>query len=254
MRGGVELLDEPHLEAIADAWRARSLAEPPIDGAVELVAAGCVLVADPTQAAGRGCVLGRTVFYSPSLPEDVLNFTFLHELGHLLARRAGCDSEQAASYIAAAIAIPRAQLKRVVRRVGWDIPFVRWAFGDCVSHEVVGRRLVDVYPELVLSVWLGGRLVVRYVRGELSSHERRVSQLELAAIGHAVAAGEPGWRARECVGAWTVQERRGLMTFVLADRDAIERDVVRRPPSLIGPAVVGEERVEYDDDREVFGL
>ncbi|MCC7542384.1 MAG: hypothetical protein IT379_39565 [Deltaproteobacteria bacterium] len=210
--------DEAHLEAIAERWRAETHCEPPVSGAEELWIAGVRVIPDAARAAGRACLDGGVVYYHPGWPPDVVNFALLHELGHLLAQRDRCDGEAAASYVAAALAMPRAQVLRVVRRVGRDIPMVRWAFGDSVSHEVVGRRLVDVYPELVLSVWPEGRLLVRYERGIAAP----LSVTERDAVAQGVTAGEPGWRDDIGAGAWVVEERRGRVTYVLVDREQLD--------------------------------
>lgn len=214
-------MDAERYEGIAEWWCTSTGAAPPVSGAEECVLAGLTLVEDPALARGGCGLFGSLCAYDPSLPPEVLNFAFAHELGHLLARRDGCDSEEAASHIAGAILMPRREVKHVVSRVGLDLPLVRFAFGS-VSTEAAGRRLVCVYPHLALSVWVNGRPTLRYARGETPPGLVRVSEAEESASRRARDEAEPdGWDSSMGIGAWRVEERRGVAVFVLADLEML---------------------------------
>lgn len=227
--------DEGHLESLAEWWRDTTGADTPVDGVEELRVAGLRVIADGHRARGRACLDGDVVWYRPGLPDDVLNEALLHELGHVLAMRERCDSEAAATYIGAAVAMPRREVRAAVRRVGRDIPAVRRAFGSSVPHETVARRLVDVDHELVLSVWWDGRMRRRHARGELAGDlRRRASDLERRAMERAVA-GEHGWSDEERVGAWVVEERRARRTYVLAEIARSAAQTFRGFPRPVAP-------------------
>lgn len=237
--------DESAWEGLADEWRRRTMFEPPANVAVDLYVSGLRLVYDARLARG-GCRLGKIAYLDPGAPVEAQRFAAHHEIGHLLGARIGDRSEEAANYIAGATSMPRDMIRHAVRAVGWDLPLVQAAFG--MGHEATGRRLVDVYAPtcpLVLSVWSGPKLVVRYARGELPRGLDRITHREQQAALVAVEEHEPGWDAQRSVGAWNVNERRGRMTYVLADVEALGRQGARpsHPPLATGL----ESRVVYDE-------
>lgn len=233
-------VDEQALEGIAEEWCRETGCEPIVDGAVELVAAGFTLVADPTRAAGRGCLVGDVIYYSPGLPAPVLQFVYLHELGHALARRAGCDSEEAASYIGAAVAMPRRMVKRIVKVMGYDLEAVVWAFAGTLSYEAVGRRLSDVYPHVIVDAVDPVFRRRRFSRQELPPHLQSMTTFERALVEEAMAT-KGAARPEPNLGAWYVEEAQGPVVYVLCDREVLEPKLARATPRLEGDEAVGDD-------------
>lgn len=112
---------------------------------------------DVVEAPGRVGSTGRLVFVRPGEPRRQ-KWLIAHELGHVLARRAGLDPgcERTANGIANCLIIPDAAAKRDLSRYDWEVAPIRARHE--LSWEATLRRLVTV-TSAVGALWRGGRLV-----------------------------------------------------------------------------------------------
>jgi Zn-dependent peptidase ImmA (M78 family) len=112
-----------------------------------------------------------------------------HELGHWALRRAGeLDTEQAASYVGAALLLPRRQFLRDLSTTRWDLRELRAKHVHC-SAELMARRIVAV-RDAVVSIWDGGRLKTRLASPWLPESYRRMSRFERELAAEVLATGE----------------------------------------------------------------
>lgn len=100
-----------------------------------------------------------------------------HELGHWALRRAGePDGEMAASYVGAALMLPRTPFQADLRATGWDLRQLRAKHVNC-SAELIARRIVTL-RDAVVSIWDNGRLKGRVWSPWLPEGYRRISAFE----------------------------------------------------------------------------
>jgi hypothetical protein len=112
-----------------------------------------------------------------------------HELGHWALRRAGeVDTEQAASYVGAALLLPRRQFMRDLSATRWDLRALRAKHVNC-SAELIARRIVTV-RDAVVSVWDNGKLKTRLASPWLPDGLRRMSRFERELAAQVLATGE----------------------------------------------------------------
>lgn len=112
------------------------------------LAAACGYVVRPWQ--GQGALIDRdggTIYLSPFVTRPERQHELIgHELGHaLLWQHSLDDDEQAATYIAGALLVPRLELDRALRRDGWSIEKLRRAHPHA-SAAMIAVRITQVRP------------------------------------------------------------------------------------------------------------
>jgi hypothetical protein len=86
---------------------------------------------------------GKTVYVTKTLAGRELAFVLAHEVGHYLARCWGCDSEDTADCIGAAVLMPRARFEADLSGLHWDIEKMWRRYRYC-SRRAIGVRLTMV--------------------------------------------------------------------------------------------------------------
>lgn len=178
--------------------------DPPMD-AFDLASACGLRVELASMRTAR--LVGDVILVSDRVRQERQHGLVAHELGHWALMRAGeHDNEQAASYVGAALMLPRRGFSADLQATGWDIRQLRAKHVHC-SAELIARRIVTL-RDAVVSVWDNGKLKTRVVSPWLSERARRVSafERELAATvleqGETVEAGNLLWGFAVFEGAW----------------------------------------------------
>lgn len=112
------------------------------------LAAACGFTVRPWQ--GQGALIDRdggTIYLSPFVTRPERQHELVaHELGHWLLWQHGLDDDElAATYIAGALLVPRAELDRALRRDGWSIEKLRRAHPHA-SAAMIAVRITQVRP------------------------------------------------------------------------------------------------------------
>lgn len=166
-----------------------------------------------------------TVWLDPLERPERRAMALCHELGHLLAARAGLGwGDAVAWWIGIALLLPRDDFQRARRRLGRDDVATLAAASPWTSHEVVGRRIVMLEPTRRLWVWdREGPRPRRYaVEGPAWRWPRpaeplpvELEALEAAFIEHAAVEPIGGVRA------WRVDDGSWVRLLCLADGETI---------------------------------
>src|SRR5690606_34856959 len=184
--------------------------QPPIDAAVVAMRLGLSVTHDnclPSRAAlvrveGEGAANGTAVIV---LGEDEryerLQFSIAHEIGEFAAPRlfdrlriAHYDvpvavREKVANAIAGRLLVPSTRLKEIAAGCRWDLQELKQHFATA-SHELIARRMLDMHPAVVISLFDQGRVTWRrtnrrFATGDLLPPERE-AWLDCHQLGEAV--------------------------------------------------------------------
>ncbi len=119
--------------------------------------------------ARQAAVMGGNVSTHNGLPEPRQRIRTAHELGHILAERAGEDprDETLAWATGAGLLMPAREFRRDLAERCWDLDGLPGLYG--VSWEVLVRRLCHV-AGAVVSIWDNGRLSRRWRSPWLQSY------------------------------------------------------------------------------------
>lgn len=100
-----------------------------------------------------------------------------HEMGHWALQWAGePDTEVAASYVGAALMLPRRPFLADMRATQWDVRELRAKHVNC-SAELIARRIATL-TDACVSIWDNGRLKSRVSSPWLPEPARRISAFE----------------------------------------------------------------------------
>jgi hypothetical protein len=178
--------------------------DPPID-AFELARACRLRVELASMRTAR--LVGDVILVSQRVRRERQHGLVAHELGHWALMRAGeRDDEAAASYVGAALMLPRRGFNADLKATGWDMRQLRAKHINC-SAELIARRIVTMRDACV-SVWDNGKLKARIASPWLPERLSKLSKFEreLAAqvlgVGETVEAGNLLWGFAVFEGAW----------------------------------------------------
>jgi hypothetical protein len=152
------MFDDPVTwEGVAASFLEPIGVDEPLDPRLLCVPYELELVPMGERSGSSACTRGAYVkFPALALPQRQSGIV-AHELGHVALRLAGEDwhDEQAASFVGAAILVPRRPLLRALRRHGANLDALRPIF-EHASPELLARRVADV-GEYACTVVYGGR-------------------------------------------------------------------------------------------------
>lgn len=150
---------------------------------------------------------GKTIYVTAKARGVRQHGLVSHELGHwAIARAKERDGEAEASYVGAALMLPRATFDQDLRATAWDLQELRAKHVHC-SAELIAKRICSMRDACV-SIWDNGKLKERTASPWLPVAYRRVSRFEreLAALaletGETQKAGELMWAFPVFSGWW----------------------------------------------------
>lgn len=150
----------------------------------------------------EACWSGSTIRYPAGVRATRQAGVIAHELGHYgLYRYDQEQSEQGASFVGAAVLVPRAALDRELRRVGWELPALSKRFPHA-SSELLARRIAEV-REAVVTVIDGRRIKARVASPRLGPPPKSLTPRERAILDRVRAEGAAhddlirGWHIHE---------------------------------------------------------
>lgn len=239
-----ERWDEAIDELISGVLRRLAIENPPVDAMFIARALGCELAFDAGQQgrARQKTLDGRTaIFLQPDDRPERLQWAASHELGEVFAwqiceRVSECLDElplnfreQLANRFASRFLLPTAWFAQQLRESGFDLYLFKEQYRTA-SHELIARRLLDFYPDRILTIVDQDQVVCRqnghHARpGPLLSFERQLvsrcresgrclSQDSRGIRCDVWPVHEPGWKrqilltysSEECMGATLVAE------------------------------------------------
>ncbi|HVJ87139.1 MAG TPA: hypothetical protein VM452_15900 [Caulifigura sp.] len=240
--------DEVAAELLAEAgW-----IEPPVD-AFELASQLGYEIAFDARQQARGRIkrlAGKpTVFLSPDLRPERLQWAAAHEIGESAAWRVfdrmdidpalaePAFRESVASQLATALLLPRRQFEGDVRRWDGDVPQLKSKYSTA-SHELILTSQLRMETLMLASVFDHGSLTRRRTNGRLAAPPlmtiERQAQLQAHASGRAVEQTGRGVRVQ----AWPVHEagwKRELLRTTPLDQDEPEElDIEYETPGCYG--------------------
>lgn len=183
-----------------------------------IIVGKCELELVPTRPRTGPCYTGTRVYYDPTTGPERQAGTMSHELGHVANQRYGEeDSERAASYVGAAILVPRRALDRALKKKGWNLDELRRDF-EHASAELLARRIADL-REAVVTITDGRRILARVASPWLPSPRPGLTRDEQAVLRRAVETRrrvDEGW-----ISATPVYEAGYQRVIVIADREQL---------------------------------
>lgn len=169
--------------------------DPPMNAFSLANALGIKVVASNVRSAS---LAGNVIFVSTHARDVRQHGLIAHELGHwALIQADQPDTEVAASYVGAALMLPRTHFDRDLHATSWDLRELRAKHVHC-SAELIARRIVAL-RDAVVSIWDNGRLKTRIASPWLPEGYRRISTFELELAervledGDTVQAGKLAW-------------------------------------------------------------
>lgn len=132
---------------------------------------------------------GGVIYVSSSARSVRQQGLVAHELGHWALRWAKeQDSEQGASYVGAALMLPRRPFLADMRATQWDVRELRAKHHNC-SAELIARRIVAL-TDACVSIWDNGKLSARVASPWLPAPVRRISTFERELAARVLESGE----------------------------------------------------------------
>lgn len=175
------------LDQTADRLRNElRLVEPPFDALRAIRMLGIRLAFDQAQSTrGRRKVLAgqQAIFLRPEERPERLQWAAAHELGEVCAFQVfeaadwtGTDipvrlREQVANLFAARFLLPTAEFAADCRTSDFDLPRLKEIYSTA-SHELIARRMLDLRPDAILTIFDQGRCTARF-----NGFDQRVGRL-----------------------------------------------------------------------------
>jgi hypothetical protein len=216
-------LDRVSLEALADA----GTSGPPVNAFAVARALGLVVAWDDRQTSrARFVRLGRNVGADTAGGSIMLRhdpraerrqWAVAHEIGEHLAQRVfsalGVSApaappnarEQVANLLAARLLLPRPWFSEDGERLAWDLPALKQRYTSA-SHEMIARRMLDMSPPVIVSIFDHDRLTFR--RSNLPGRAPAISaeEAECRAAAHRSGESACGEMGLDTIQAWPVHE------------------------------------------------
>jgi len=163
---GWEIWDDAVDELVSEILRTLAIETPPVDALFIVRAVGCELAFDAGQRgrARQKSMDGQTaVFLRPDDRPERLQWAAAHELGEIFAWQIcertserldelpGDFREQLANRFASRLLLPTMWYSEHLLETGFDLFLFKESYRTA-SHELIARRLLDYFPQRILTI------------------------------------------------------------------------------------------------------